>query len=63
MELGEITKKARRGMNLSQKQFAKRIGSNQTEISFIERGFIPNNQDKIAQIYLMYNKVQEGQKQ
>lgn len=28
-------------LKLSQKEFAKLIDSNQTEISFIERGFVP----------------------
>ena len=38
-------------MKLTQKKFAEMIGSNQTEVSFIERGFIPNDREKIQAIY------------
>ncbi len=41
MELAEKCKKVRQIYNLSQKELAELVGSNQTEISFIERGFIP----------------------
>lgn len=41
MELKEKCKAIRNKLNLSQKQLAILIGSTQTEISFIERGFIP----------------------
>ena len=38
-------------MKLTQKKFAELIGSNQTEISFIERGFVPSDREKIRAIY------------
>lgn len=60
MDLQQITKKARQEMGLSQKQFAVLIQTNQTEISFIERGFIPNDQDKINRIYELYNNLLKG---
>lgn len=41
-------------LGISQEKFAKIIGSNQTEISFIERGFIPNDQNKINAIENLY---------
>jgi len=41
-------------MKLTQKQFAVLVGTNQTEISFIERGFIPDNQEKIKNIIKLY---------
>lgn len=57
MELADITKKTRQHMKLSQKQFALLIPTNQTEISFIERGFIPNDKEKINRIYELYNQT------
>ena len=46
---------ARTKRKLSQSDFAKIIGSNQTEVSFIERGFIPKNKSKIKKIRQLYN--------
>ena len=60
MTLSEITKKTRQEMRLSQKKFAVLVNSNQTEISFIERGFIPTDQDKINRIYDLYNNLLKG---
>ena len=54
MELKEKCKTARAYVKMSQAQFVKLIKSNQTEVSFIERGFIPEDGrkiDKIEQIY------------
>ena len=42
-------------MGLTQKQFAAMIGTNQTEISFIERGFLPTDSEKISKIFELYN--------
>ena len=47
-------------MGLTQAKFAKLIGTNQTEISFIERGFVPNDQDKIDKIYELFYKTLKG---
>ena len=54
MELKEMCYQARKAMSLSQKTFADIIGTNKTEISFIERGFIPPCEDKIEKIKLYY---------
>lgn len=56
MDLAEITKQTREAMKLSQSKFAQLIHTNQTEISFIERGFIPNDQEKISKIYELYEE-------
>lgn len=57
MDLSEITKKTREALKLSQRDFALIIHSNQTEISFIERGFIPSDQEKITKIYELYKET------
>ena len=41
MTLANMAKAIRQETGISQKQLAGMIGSNQTEVSFIERGFIP----------------------
>jgi DNA-binding XRE family transcriptional regulator len=41
-------------MKMSQAEFAKVVKSNQTEISFIERGFIPEDTKKIEKIKTIY---------
>lgn len=41
MTLSEKCKKIRQVCCLTQRELAELVGSNQTEISFIERGFIP----------------------
>ena len=56
MELAEMCKSIRRVMKISQSKFAGLIGSNQTEVSFIERGFIPNDVTKIQKISCLYDK-------
>lgn len=51
--LAEMCKEIRERTNMSQTALAKLIGTNQTEISFIERGFMPS-QDKITKIERLY---------
>lgn len=58
-ELAEITKSVRKKLKISQKELAVRIGTNQTEISFIERGFIPR-EDRISAIKEIYNDIKKG---
>lgn len=54
VELRDKYKFIRAKRNITQYQMAKIIGSNQTEISFIERGFIPENSNKIRAIEELY---------
>lgn len=54
--LGEMCKNARERMKLTQSQFAVLVGTNQTEISFIERGFIPESKEKIENIIKLYDR-------
>lgn len=54
MELKEKCQQARAYLRMTQAQFGKVIKSNQPEVSFIERGFIPEDKrkgEKIEQIY------------
>lgn len=39
---------------MAQAQFGKVIKSNQTEVSFIERGFIPEDKRKVEKIEQIY---------
>ena len=54
MELKEKCKQARKYMRMSQAEFGKVIKRNQTEVSFIERGFIPEDNRKIEKIEVIY---------
>ncbi|MBQ5929635.1 MAG: helix-turn-helix transcriptional regulator [Clostridia bacterium] len=44
-----MSKEIRKALNLTQKKLATLLDTNQTEISFIERGFIPSN-ERIKQL-------------
>ena len=50
-------------MGISQKQLAEMIGSNQTEVSFIERGFIPHASEKQTAILKIFNEIIKGEKE
>lgn len=54
MELKDKCKFIRKELEMSQRQIAVLIQSNQTEVSFIERGFIPEDKNKIKMIDLIY---------
>ena len=54
ISLKEMCITARASLHISQKMFAQIVGTNQTEISFIERGFIPESQYKIEIIEYLY---------
>ena len=54
MELKEMCKEIRRVMKCTQKKLGELIGTNQTEISFIERGFVPENYLKIKKIIQLF---------
>ena len=56
MLLKDMCFEARRALDDSQKAFAKKIGSNQTEVSFIERGFIPEDKEKVNAIREIFNR-------
>lgn len=55
MELKDKCKIAREYLKMTQAEFAQIIKTNQTEISFIERGFIPEDKNKIEKIKTLYN--------
>lgn len=55
--LAEICVRIRHRMKISQYKFAELVNTNQTEISFIERGFIPNDADKIERIMELARSV------
>ena len=52
--LAEKCKEIRERRKLAQWQLAKLIGTTQTEISFIEKGFIPPDNEKIRGIEKLY---------
>lgn len=56
-------KTIRQETGMSQKQLAEMIGSNQTEVSFIERGFIPQDPEKQIAILNIFNLVIKGEKE
>lgn len=60
MTLKEKTRFVREELEMTQREFAKLIGSNQTEVSFIERGFIPEDFRKIQVINLMFDLQIKG---
>ena len=58
MKLKDKCKLVRTSMAISQKEFAETfLGTNQTEVSFIERGFIPEDKDKRKIINALYNLI------
>lgn len=63
MTLANMAKTIRQETGMSQKQLAEKIGSNQTEVSFIERGFIPPDPEKQIAILKIFNEVIKGEKE
>ena len=63
MTLANMAKSIRQETGISQKQLAEMIGSNQTEVSFIERGFISLNPEKQIAIENIFNLVVKGEKE
>ena len=61
MSLADMTKAIRQETGMSQKQLAEMIGTNQTEVSFIERGFIPPAPEKQIAILNIFNEVIKGE--
>lgn len=61
MTLADVAKTIRQETGMSQKQLAEKIGSNQTEVSFIERGFIPRDPEKQIAILNIFNLVIKGE--
>lgn len=57
MTLANMAKAIRQETGMSQKQLAEMIGTNQTEVSFIERGFIPPAPEKQIAIENIFNEV------
>lgn len=60
--ISEMCKIIRRERQITQYALANLIGTNQTEVSFIERGFIPSA-DKIVAITQLYTATQYHQNQ
>lgn len=56
MELATMCREVRQTLKISQRAMAALAGSNQTEISFIERGFIPDSAKKIKAIEHLYER-------
>ena len=63
MTLANMAKVIRQETGMSQKQLAEKIGTNQTEVSFIERGFIPPAPEKQIAILKIFNEVIKGEKE
>lgn len=63
MTLANMAKVIRQETGMSQKQLAEMIGSKQTEVSFIERGFIPQDPEKQIAILNIFNLVIKGEKE
>ena len=63
MTLANMAKAIRQETGMSQKQLAEKIGTNQTEVSFIERGFIPPAPEKQIAILNIFNEVIKGEKE
>ena len=62
MKLADMAKIIRQETGMSQKQLAEKIGTNQTEVSFIERGFIPSAPEKQIAIENIFNEVIKEEK-
>ena len=57
MELKEKCKLARKYMRMTQEQFGKVIKSNQTEVSFIERGLFQRTKGRLTRLKPSTNGV------
>lgn len=55
--LSKACLEVRKKLELSQAKFALNVYSNQTEISFIERGFIPEDYRTIQAIFELYEAI------
>lgn len=63
MELKDKAKIVRAVLGLSQKEFgAMFLKSNQTEVSFIERGFIPEDKRKVKIVNNMYEYFENAKR-
>lgn len=58
--LAEMCLIARKKNKMTQTEFAKLIGSNQGEISYIEHGYITRNQKKLNAIKRLYQECVGG---
>ena len=63
MELKDKTKIVREVLGLSQKEFGNMfLQTNQTEVSSIERGFIPEDKRKIKIVNSMYKCLEDAKR-
>ena len=63
MTLANMAKAIRQETGMSQKQLGEMIGTNQTEVSFIERGFIPSAPEKQRVLLNIFNEIIKGEKE
>lgn len=57
MTLAEKCKYIRNKMHINQRTLAGMIGTNQTEVSFMERGFIPEDPQKIYEVENLWQQM------
>lgn len=50
LDFGTVVNRIREKMRVTQARLAFLIGTTQTEVSFMERGFLPRNPRKVASI-------------
>lgn len=60
LTLAEKCQVIRIKMRISQAKMAKLVGTNQTEISFVERGFLPRDCAKIEKIEALWKAISLG---
>ena len=53
MDFGIVVNRIREKMKVTQARMATLIGTTQTEVSFMERGFIPRNPRKVESIVFL----------
>lgn len=61
MELRIMTKAIREILGISQRRLSEMVGTTQSEISLIERGFVPSDPLKTQAILQIFNKIKEGE--
>jgi DNA-binding XRE family transcriptional regulator len=60
MSLAEMCRELRSVWKMSQYRFAEIVGTTQTEISFIENGFVPRDPNKVKTINDLFHAAFPG---